>query len=221
MLEKEIILFLEQLKENNTKDWFTINKSTYDKVRQNYEDFVKQLITQISTFDSEVAHLQPKDCMFRLYRDVRFSHDKTPFKTYFGAYISKGGKKSNFCGYYLHLEPNNFFIAGGIYQPLPAVLKEIRSEIYTNPEEIISILNEEKFKNIYQNIWGEKLTNPPKGFEKSFEHIELLKYKSFASYRQLTQEEVFAPNFLEILNNYFSATYNFNKYLNNIIADVI
>jgi len=221
MLDKEIIEFLEQLKQNNTKEWFTANKPFYDKVKLSYEDFVKELIKQISTFDSEIAYLQPKDCTFRLYRDIRFSNDKTPFKTYFGAYIVKGGKKSGYSGYYFHLEPDNFFIAGGIYEPLPQALKEIREEIYANPDEILNILNEKKFKETYQNIWGEKLKNPPKGFDKSFEHIDLLKFKSYASFHQLTNDEIYSPNFLDILKNYFNATYSFNKYLNNIVANVV
>jgi len=217
MIDIKIIEFLEELKQNNSKEWFDINRKRYEQIKENYIEFVRNLILEISTFDSEISYLLPKDCIFRINRDIRFSNDKAPYKTYFGAYIVKGGKKSGNSGYYLHLEPDNYFIAGGIYNPTPEALKNIREEIYYNPEKFLEIINKPDYKKTYGDIWGEKLKKAPKGFDADFEYIEYLKFKSFVSYKQLEFDEIISENFLNTLTNYFKITYNFNKYLNNII----
>lgn len=217
MTFSNIINFLEELKDNNSKEWFDINRKRYEKLRKEFLEFVKTLIFEISTFDNEVAYLQPKDCIFRINKDIRFSKDKSPYKTNFGAYIVKNGKKSGNAGYYFHIEPDNFFLAGGIYAPKPENLKEIRLEIYNNPDKFLKLINNKDFKDAFGEIWGEKLTNVPRGFDKNFEYADLLKYKSYVSFRNLSSEEVCSVEILEILKKYFKITYDFNTYLNSII----
>ncbi len=217
-VNKELIDFLEELKENNYKEWFDLNRNRYEQAKKDFLEFVNVLIHRISEFDSSVSYLKPKDCIFRINRDVRFAKDKSPYKTNFGTYIVKGGKKSGNAGYYLHIEPNNCFIAGGIYEPSPNDLKAIRTEIYENPQTFKSYIENTDFVSAFGGLSGDKLTNLPRGYDKSFEFGDLLKYKNFISFKQLTNNEVLSDNFLEKLANYFNATALFNGYLNEIVA---
>ena len=140
MLEKSLA-FLTVLKENNYKEWFHENKPLYEEAKKEFEPFVNILIQEIRSIDKEVGHLEPKDCIFRVFRDIRFSKDKTPYKTNFGAFVAKGGgRKSEFGGYYFHLEPDNCLLAGGIWMPQPDILKAMRQEIYHNIDEFLEIL---------------------------------------------------------------------------------
>ncbi|MFT3754280.1 MAG: DUF2461 domain-containing protein [Paludibacter sp.] len=128
-----ILQFLEELKINNNREWFAENKDKYDVVRSDFEKLSKELIQQIAGFDEDIKHVDVKDCVFRIYRDTRFSHDKTPYKTHFGVFIaSAGGRKSQRGGYYLHLDPAGCFIATGVWCPQPDLLKALRQSVYDN-----------------------------------------------------------------------------------------
>ena len=126
----EILNFLKDLEANNTREWFDQNKDRYDKTRRQFLAVAEILIHEIRKFDEEIPLLNPKDCVFRIFRDVRFSKDKSPFKSNYGCFIARGGKKSGFAGYYLHIQPGECFISGGIYMPSPEHLQAIRQEIY-------------------------------------------------------------------------------------------
>ena len=139
MINKNILLFLNELKNNNNRDWFHANKPKYNEAKVEFENYINNLIPEIGKFDNEIKHLEAKECIFRIFRDVRFSKDKSPYKPNFGAYIVKGGKKSGNAGYYLHIEPENSFLGGGIYMPPSNILKAIRIEIYENIDEFKSI----------------------------------------------------------------------------------
>ena len=169
--------FLKKLKINNNRDWFDSNKTEYLASKEIFEEFVSELIKGINKFDKKVSlDLKPKDCTFRIYKDVRFSKDKTPYKNNMSASINPGGKKSNIPGYYFHLEPDGCFLAGGVYMPMPDVLKAIRQEIDYNPLPLINVLKSASFKKEFNGLDEEdKLKNPPKGFNKDHAHSEILK----------------------------------------------
>lgn len=180
MIPQSTFKFLKALKENNNREWFQEHKNEYEAAKKNFEEFVDKLIDGISTFDSGVRGLQAKKCVFRIYRDVRFSHDKSPYKTNFGASINPAGKKAmTAAGYYFHLEPGASFIGGGIYMPAGPQLNAIRLAIYNNTKEFKKIIQKKSFVDSFGELWGEKLKTAPKDFPKDFADVELLKYKSY------------------------------------------
>src|ERR1051325_10599551 len=129
MLQTTTLKFLKDLKKNNTKEWFDANRKAYESAKKDFEGLVESVIEQFCKKDEEIGSLKPKDCMFRINRDIRFSKDKSPYKTNFGAFINKGGKKSIYAGYYFHCEPGENFVGGGLWMPMPDALKKVRQEI--------------------------------------------------------------------------------------------
>ena len=199
-MNSSIIKFLANLKENNNREWFAMNKSWYEEVKSDLERFLdNELIPGLAAFDSRIRSLTAKQCMFRIYRDVRFSKDKSPYKTYFGSYIAPGGRKSPFTGYYLHLEAGNCFAAGGVHCPKGDVLKNIRFEIYNRYDEFLSLVNEKKFKACFNGITGEQLKRPPAGFPKDFPGMNYLKQKEFIYLRRFEDSALDDPGFAAFL----------------------
>jgi len=180
-INPETLQFLTTLKNNNNRDWFQAHKPDYEKAKKNFEDFATVLLNNLKSFDETLQNLEIKQCFFRIYRDVRFSPNKEPYKTHFGAYFAKnGGKNSHFAGYYFHLDPEESFFGGGIYMPLPEYLKLIRKEIYYQIDEFKAIINAPSFTKYYDGIEKiEKLKKAPVDFPKDFPDIELLKNKHF------------------------------------------
>jgi uncharacterized protein (TIGR02453 family) len=215
---KNVLPFLYALKENNNRDWFQANKQLYELAKKEVEDFVNYLIPQINTFDPAVGHLEAKKTLFRIYRDVRFSKDKTPYKTYFGAYIAPGGRKSVYAGYYLHIEPDGCFLAGGSHCPQGEHLKKIRSEIYYNADELKSVMNSRDFKRYFKQIEGEKLKRPPLGFPKDFPDIELLKFKDFTLFHRFADERLSAAGLNEFCLDVFQKMKPFNDFMNRALG---
>src|SRR6185436_17723592 len=152
MIQPTTLNFLKALKKNNNKEWFDKNKDKYLAAKENVEGFVDELIKSISTFDKGLMGLRAKDCVFRIYRDVRFAKDKRPYKTNLGASISAGGKKAEVAGYYIHIEPGKSLIAGGRWMPSSDHLKKIRQEIDYNGKKIKKILNDENFKKEFGEL---------------------------------------------------------------------
>jgi uncharacterized protein (TIGR02453 family) len=182
MLSGEFIPYLKELGKNNNREWFHANKTRYDNLKTEFETFIGQLIPSIAEFDDFIHIIPAKDCMFRIFRDTRFSKDKTPYKTNFGAYMAPEGRKSLGAGYYFHIEPGGCFLAGGVYMPTSEMLKAIRKEIFYQLDEFETIINERKFKKLFGEIKTyDKLSRPPKDFPKDFRGIEILKYKSFVT----------------------------------------
>lgn len=177
----DILQFLSALKDNNHKEWFDANRDWYQKSKKDFESFVNKLIPEIQKIDKEVGPIEAKDCVFRIFRDVRFSPDKTPYKSHMGAYVAKGGRKSNLGGYYFHMEPGNSVLAGGIWAPEAPVLKAIRSDIYGLIEEFQAIVESKGFKKQFGELDTDMglLRSAPKDFPKDFPHINYLKYKSY------------------------------------------
>jgi len=199
----ETLQFLTALKKNNNREWFQEHKPEYVKIRKNFEDFSSVLLEKLKTFDETLQYLEVKQCLFRIYRDVRFSPNKEPYKTHFGVYFAKnGGRNSHFAGYYFHLDPDESFFGGGIYMPLPEYLKEIRKEIYYQIYEFKAIINAPSFRNYYSGIEEiEKLKKAPADFPKDFPDIELLKNKHFFSSHYFNPQDALNEEFI----NYVTA----------------
>lgn len=215
---KNILSFLNKLSENNNKVWFDAHKNEYLEARQSMEDFVRKIINEIAVFEPKVAGEEAKKCVFRIYRDVRFSKNKNPYKTNMGGFIVPGGKKSGNAGYYIHIEPGNSFVAGGIYMPESQVLKKMREELFYNMVEFKSIIESAEFKKTFGGIHGDKLKNPPRGFPKDFKDIELLKYKSYTVIHPVADELVCNSSFLDYATDVFKKMKDFNTYINKAIS---
>lgn len=177
---KEVYSFLRELRMNNNREWFNKNKNRYLNVKKIIEDFTQDMINRLAAIEPDAARLSPSDCTYRIYRDTRFSYDKTPYKQHIGIYICpKGNKKSYRAGYYLHLEPGQSFIGGGCWCPPPPLLKSLRQSIFDNIEEYLEIIDDKEFRNHYGSVGGNPLKTAPKGFPKDWEHIDLLKPRDY------------------------------------------
>ena len=217
-MNAEILDFLTELKENNYREWFHENKKRYDVLRAGFTEEVQQLINRIALFDPDIAGLEAKNCLYRIYRDIRFSPDKTPYKTYFSAYIARGGRGSDRGGYYLHLEPGGCLLSGGVWMPPPPLLKKLRQEIFSQIDEFVEIIEEPAFKNVFPALEGESLKRNPVGFPDSpYNNIIRLKDFSVISYKPnafFTQK-----NWIEESVSDYQKLYPFNKFLNYIVDD--
>ena len=216
-IENATLQFLKDLNRNNNREWFAANKDRYIAAKADVADFVEKLIEGIGKFDEEILKTDARKSLFRIYRDTRFSKDKTPYKTNFGAGLGMG-KGSKISGYYVHIEPGKSFLAGGIYQPESAVLKEIRKEISMNSDEFLKILQQDDFRNNFRGLSVEsKLHRVPTGFEKDDPMAEFLKLKNLIVVHPVSDEALMrddaAANFAKIfksikpLNDFLTAPF--------------
>lgn len=212
--------FLKDIAKNNDRVWFEKNKSRYLDAKQQFEDFVTALLAELAKFDPKLGSLDPKKLPFRIYRDVRFSKDKSPYKTNMGAGFSPNGKLVQEPGYYIHIQPGNkSFVAGGIYMPDAANLSKIRQEIDYNGEKINKILKSTSFKKIYPSLDDfDKLKTMPKGYAKDHPNIELLKHKSYIVSHEYTDKQVTDPKFVKIVAAHAKAIRPLNDFINEAIA---
>lgn len=177
---KPILEFLSQLKLNNNREWFQENKKWYEASKKEVENFVTEIIATLSAIDPALQNPALKDCMFRIFRDVRFGADKSPYKTNFGAFIARGGRKSSYPGYYFHFEPGESMLAGGVYMPQPDTLKLLRNEVYFHSPELKGILQKQSFQKYFNGLGDfDKLKKVPKDFPADFADVDLLKYRSY------------------------------------------
>lgn len=217
MLQPDTLQFLRDLTANNNKPWFEANKKRFEAAKKDVELLVGEVIMGLARFEPAVADFKAKDCVFRIYRDVRFSKDKTPYKTNMGAWINKGGKKAPHAGYYLHIEPGNSFLAGGIYMPEADLLKSVRQEIDYNAEEFNSILNNPKFKKTFGGLADHKLKTSPKGYDKDHPEIDTLRQTSFVVSQKVTDDEVLNPKFSSKVVSVFETLHPFNVFINRVL----
>jgi len=213
----EILEFLGELKENNTREWFNLNKERYLVLKDDFEQLTQTLITEIGKFDKSVIGLQAKDCVFRIYRDTRFSHDKTPYKTHFGTFIdAKGGRKSEHAGYYLHFDPNGSFFSVGVWQPNPQLLKLLRVSILENIEEWKEIISQKNFKQTFTDGWyeGDMLKTIPREFPKDFADSYYLRLKHYLVSKSLTLAELQSPDFVPFITKIAKIGFPMNHFLN-------
>lgn len=211
---KNVLDFLTKLSDNNNREWFTDNKKEFETAKQEFEHLVAEVITAVGKWDADVRNLTPKDCVYRIYRDVRFSKDKIPYKTSMGALIGKGGRKATGTINYLHIQPGKSFAAGGFYMPDSPTLKAIRQEIDYNLAEFEGILNNKAFKDAFGGIDTEmKLKTLPKGYAADNPAIEYLKQKSFTVSKYYTDKEVQNKDFAFEVEKSFSLIKPFNAFL--------
>lgn len=217
-IDKSCLIFLKNLNENNNRDWFNENKDHYINTQQNFIKVIDDIIQGVADYDESVERLEAKNCLFRIYKDTRFSKDKTPYKTNLGASLrNKGTKTLSHSGYYIHLEPGKSFLAGGVYMTEPANLKAIRTHLSENGEEFLKIINTESFKNNLE-LRGERLVKIPQGFSKEDPMGEYLKYKQFTVFHELTDETILSDHFVSLAVDIFKEIHPFNKFLNNAIS---
>ncbi|MGO4772626.1 DUF2461 domain-containing protein [Flavobacterium sp. W22_SRS_FK3] len=195
LIPKSSLDFLLQLKENNNKFWFEANKTNYLKELNHIETFADALLQELSKTDI-LETSSGKKSVYRIYRDIRFSKDKTPFKTFWGGSFTRATAARR-GGYYFHLEQGNSFFAGGFWGPNAADLKRIRSEFDNDAESFRKILNSKSFINTFGTLQGEQLKTAPKDFDIHHEAIDLLRYKQFLIMKHFSDEEVLSDHFLE------------------------
>ncbi len=218
MLTNDTLKFLKELSKNNHKDWFDSNRKRYDAAQTEIKSFIAEWIKLYGKKDESIAHLDPKKCIFRINRDIRFSADKRPYKTNLGAYLTKGGKNSNLAGFYLHIEPNNCFFGAGNYMPMPDQLAKIRQEIDYNFADFNKIISSKKFKDNFGELNAEnKLVRPPKGYVENNQAIEFLKLKGFTVFKKLKDEEITSKDLTKTITELSVIVKPFIDFLNTAV----
>lgn len=211
------IKFLNELKKNNNREWFTENKKRYEAAKSEFEYFITKLIDEISKFDPQLTGVSAKQCIFRLFRDVRFSKDKRPYKEHFGAFMGGNGRKTTLAAYYIHIDPEGCFLGGGLYRPQPGVLKKVRQQIDYDATPLRDIINHNDFKETYGQMDGEQLKTAPRDFPKDHPDIDLLRFKDFIGTHQFEIADVLKPTFVQYAANRLAKLKPLNDYLNSAI----
>jgi len=214
-----IFQFLKELSLNNNREWFNDHKEDYLKAQTEFENLLTAIIQRISLFDDEIVGIQAKDCTYRIYRDVRFSQDKSPYKLHFGGYINGKGKKSEHCGYYVHLQLGYCLLAGGSLCPPPDILKALRQSVYDNIDEYRSIVEDPAFKKYFPVIGENFLKTAPKGFPKDFKYIDYLKPKEFICSYQVPDEFFLDEKMLDNVSDVFKQLKRFSDFTNYTIDE--
>lgn len=216
MLQKETIQFLEKLNENNTREWFTENKAWYERSRKDFENMVAELIKSVSTFDPSAGMREAKKCIFRIYKDTRFSKDKTPYKTNFGAVL--GSKDS---GYYIHVSADECFLACGYYMLMPDQLKRLRKGIYDDYASLREILDHNMFKKEIGDFKrdDDALQRVPNGYEKTHASAEYLKLKRFYVSKSFDKELAMSNQIVPFSTEMFKLMKPLKEYLNELVME--
>ena len=220
MLSKDTLQFLDDLKANNNRDWFLENKKRYEVFKNDYVQTASDLLDVLKPLDASLEMLEAKKCTFRINRDIRFSKDKTPYKTHLSFWFSSGAKGQNRSGYYIHLEKGASFIAGGLYCPEADDLKKIRKEIAFFYDDLQEILDEKNFKREFGNFAREEkntLKNPPRGYEKEHPAIDFLKLKSFESAQKIDISAATKKDFVTIMGQKLIVLKPLNDFINRAL----
>lgn len=210
---QEILEFLGELEKNNHRDWFHDHKAHYNRARDRFLAELQKIIDQLQLHDPRLAELEPKNALFRIFRDIRFSKDKTPYKTHFGAYMARGGRKSSQAGYYLHIGTGEKFLAAGVHSPAKEHLQTIRQEIIYRPDTYNEILENLQAKG-FAMYEKDKLKKGPKGFPADSPVIEHLKNKHFLLSCDLPESEVRSGNLARHVTNRFIQLTPYTTFLN-------
>ena len=221
IIQKSTLQFLKELVEHNTREWFNEQKSRYEAARKNYSLFLDELLLEVQQFEPAARGQKGKDLLFRIYRDVRFSNDKRPYKDHFGAYIAEGGRKSVYPGYYLHLASDNrSFVAGGLWMPPADQLKAVRQEIDYNLEAFKEIVEAPAFRKKFGDLQGEQLKTTPKGYDKGNPAISYLRHKSWNAIMPLPDAVVLQDDFLQVVVEAMQALKPLNDFLMHPMQDM-
>ena len=221
MIQSQTLDFLKELIDNNNREWFQANKATYESARENVVEFAAGLIKLLHEIDPGInGELDPKKSVMRIYRDIRFSKNKTPYKNNFGISIPTIGSKLGGVEYYLQIAPGKSFIAGGYWMPEAGHLKKIRQEIDYNGHELKGIIDDPEFVKLFGKYreQEDKLKTVPKGYEADNEHIDLLKLKSFIAFHPLTDKVLLKKGAEEYLAGVCSKLNPMNQFLKNALA---
>jgi uncharacterized protein (TIGR02453 family) len=215
MLQTSTVAFLQKLAKNNNKIWFDKHRDEYEAAKDDFEALVTGIINGLAVTEPAFKQQKAKDSIFRIYRDVRFSKDKTPYKTHFSADFSKGGRKSPGAGYYLHIEPGGkSFAGGGIWMPDAPLLKSVRQEIDYNFKEFKAIIEDKKFKKTLDKINGEQLKTMPQGYTADNPAIEYLKMKSFVTGSNIPNADITGKGLVKKVLEIFTTMRPFINFLN-------
>ena len=213
-----VMSFLKELKKHNEKAWMEAHKPAYQRSYDMFAQLAAQLIEDMAPWEPTIADLAPKDCIFRINRDLRFSQDKSPYKTNMGLYLTPGGRNSGHAGYYLHIEPHNrSFIAGGIHQPARSSLQRIRQEIDYNAEELLQTIQAPQFQKLFGPLQGDRLKRIPHGYTANHPHLSLLQMKSFLATHPVKDNVVTKAGFPSYVTEVFQAMAHLVKFLNKAI----
>jgi uncharacterized protein (TIGR02453 family) len=216
---KSILSFLKELAKNNNREWFTENKKTYQEALDQFKIFAGEILNGIISFDPTLDGQDVNGAIFRIYKDVRFSKDKTPYKTHFGCWMTKGGRKSTDAGYYFHLEPGGSFLAAGVWMPPKEQLNLIRQEIVFNPTAFLSVIEDPALREGFERGGKEDmLKKGPIGFPKDFEFIDEIKYKHYIFSKNFTDKELLQDNFSEQVISGYHRLLPLVNYLNQAMS---
>lgn len=222
-MQNSTLQFLSEIKNNNHKEWFETNRKRYEAAKEDFGKLIGELIAKHGKKDVSIASLTVKDCTFRFNRDIRFSKDKSPYKTNFGASLNKSKKKGHFAGYYFHLEPgNNSFAGGGIWMPEADIVKKIRQEIDYNWKEFKGIVKNKKFVKEFGYLdksSESSLTREPKGYDKDNAAIEYLKLKSWVALKPISDEDLTSKDLSKKVLSAFDALQPLVYFLNTVFED--
>jgi len=218
MINPHTINFLKSLQKNNNRDWFAKNKQSYSDAKADFDAFVDKLISRFATVDKSLQGLKAADCVFRIYRDVRFSKNKAPYKTNLGAAIGPGGRKSPEAGFYIQIEPGNSFVAGGCWMPDAPALKKIRQEIDYNLGDFESIVNNRSFKKLFGELSDCKLKTTPKGYPADHPGINYLKQTSFIVEMPLDDKELTRSTLIKTVFASYKMMIPFLRFLNTAMS---
>jgi len=219
MLQQSTLDFLSQLNNNNERDWFHANKSTYQTAVKDMQTLLQEIINELSAKYIIFEGTEPKKCMFRIFRDVRFSKDKRPYKPNFGAVIAPTGRKSLRAGFYIHIEPNDkSFWAGGTFQPPKEQLQSIRQEIDYNGQILEKILQNSDFKQKFPTLVGEQLKTSPKGYPLNHTYIKYLRYKSHIVTKSFKDNACLKPDFVSKTLKVYETIKPLNDFLNTAMG---
>lgn len=215
-LHPDTFTFLKNLEANNNRDWFKAEKKTFDQIQEAFVEVVGDLIHRIAVFDEEVSGIDPKKCVMRIYRDIRFSKDKSPYNTHLSAHILGGGRQNETgqAGYYVRLAPGSSIVAGGAHLPPSSWIKQIRAEIDANADELREIIAAPDFKKYFGRITGDRLKTAPKGYPRDHPAIDLLQFKSFLAVHEVSDKKALSDGFPAYAVKVFAAYEPFKNFLN-------
>ncbi len=212
-MSQRLLSFLKELSNHNSKEWMDANRELYLAIKEDFLSDVADILAHLSKEEPLLGELKPKDCVFRQNRDVRFSANKQPYKINLAAYFAIGGKKSEGPGYYLHLQPEGSFLAGGIWMPPAVNLKKIRQEIDYSGKALENILTEREFSKYFGEMEGEQLKTVPRDYDKEHPYIHYLRFKSFIVSRTIKDEEVVSGEYVAHAKTAFEKMKPFHEFL--------
>lgn len=223
MLQQSTFQFFRELRQNNNKAWFDLNRPRYEEVKKDYHRLTAELLQRMQAVEPALSHLQVKDCIFRINRDIRFSKNKDPYKTHLSIIMTPFGKRMEFAGYYLHIdEAEGSFAGGGLYMPMPEALKKVRTELSNFYEDFVEIIQSPSFNATYQDLDQEDgmvLSRPPKGYTEDNPAIEYLKFKSFTATQPLAKDQLTNPSCIDNVVSTLKDLKPFVDFLNRALRE--